>query len=911
VLRLHTLGTTYVAGPDGAPLTGAATHRRTLALLGLLATAGSAGLDRDKIIGVLWPDTDEARARHSLTQGLYAARRALECDDLFTINGPNIRLNPERISSDLQEFDALIARGALAEAVELHRGPFLDAVFLADAGEFERWSSTERDRLTHRLVDALESLAAQAESDGEAKQAVRWRRQQASLLPLDGRVASKLMLALANAGDRAGALRHAQVHASLLREELDLSPDADVVALVERLRAAPVSVERPAEVRVEEPPAVIASVPTEMPRVMPTRRRRPSVAWAAAIILVALVGLGALVARKRSAPALVATVAAAPHVVVAPFRVTGADPSLAFLHDGMVELLSARIADDSTSRSVDAGAVLRAWRARGVGAADDVGRDTALALAASLGARRVVMGSVVGTSSRMVLSATMLDVGTRRVAAQVTAAGTADSLVALVDRLAAKLLVSDAGQESVLAHYTSRSLPALKAFLAAQAAYHRGDDVAALRFYERAIQRDSSFALAALNAAATADALHLAVTKQEAIAVAWRSRDDLNQRDLAALRAMAGPQYPLLATASEYTSAWQHVVDAAPRSSDAWHTLAVRLLEDGRQAGLRDARDRAIAALQRALALSAQNTRARSLIASLTGQLSASDTLDDASAWRRALAAGDSTARGQVRTRFRVMDTPSLRTIALAGQYDARGMADARAALDRLRTRSMTQAERVTTVLLEHSLAMNEGRAADALAATDRLHRVLPGSDAWLRFRILDALYAGGDSAAAARALATLSAPDPSSPLARPVTSAGQLANACVVAQWRLSRDDTTHVRRTIDALRGASLTAAPSMVTATPAACAELLDAGLSVALRGPDARARLLRTDSLVFTAQTAGGAAQYAHLAIARMFARLGDTASALAAVQKRPYMAGAPRYLASALQLEAALSSSGER
>jgi hypothetical protein len=180
-----------------------------------------------------------------------------------------------------------------------------------------------------------------------------------------------------------------------------------------------------------------------------------------------------------------------------------------------------------------------------------------------------------------------------------------------------------------------------------------------------------------------------------------------------------------------------------------------------------------------------------------------------------------------------------------------------------------------------------------------------------LRFRILDALYASGDSAAAVSALTTLLARDPSSPLARPVTSAGSLANACVVAQWRLSRDDTTHVRRTIDALRDASSTVAPSVVSATPAACAELLDAGLSVALRQPDARARLLSVDSLVFTAQTAGGAAQYAHLAVARMFARLGDTVSALAAVQKRPYMTGAPRYLASARQLEAALSSSNDR
>ena len=48
-----------------------------LTLLSLLAVAGDGGLSRDKIIGLLWSETDAERARHSLTQTLYAARRAL------------------------------------------------------------------------------------------------------------------------------------------------------------------------------------------------------------------------------------------------------------------------------------------------------------------------------------------------------------------------------------------------------------------------------------------------------------------------------------------------------------------------------------------------------------------------------------------------------------------------------------------------------------------------------------------------------------------------------------------------------------------------------------------------------------------------------------------------------------------
>lgn len=918
MLRLHTLGTTYVSGEDGSPLPGAATHRRTLALLGLLAASGTGGLNRDKVIGWLWPDTDEARARHSLTQALYSVRRALDCDDLFVISGPTIRINPDRLTSDIQDFEDCLARGDFASAVELYAGPFLDAVFLTDAGDFERWASAERERLMHRLSDALESLSSDAESTGDVEHAVRWRRRQAALLPLDGRIATRLMRALADAGDRAGALRHAQVHASLLQQELELPPDATVVSLTEQLRlesqAATIAV-RNADVPPDgerSPEAEVAAVPVAASTKTVFRpRTHQLLTWA--IPLLVLAGVAGIARYGGRTPPSVSTSALAQRVVVAPFRVTGADASLAYLRDGMVELLSARLADDSSARSVDAGAVLREWRGAGLGTTADVGRDTALTLAASLGAERVVMGSVVGTSSRMVLSATMLDVATRSVAAQVSVTGSADSLVPLIDRLAGRLLVSVAGQEDVLAHYTSRSLPALKEFLAGQAAFRREDYPDALRFYERAIQRDSSFALAALNAAATADALNLTGVFQETLGVAWNSREDLNQRDLALLRAMAGPRYPMLSTSAQYAAAWQHMVDVAPQSSDAWHALAVRLLEDGPAAGLSGARARAVAALRRALALAEQHARARALMVSLEGARESPqrDTLDDASLWRKALVAGDGAARYRLRARFETMASASLRTIVLAGHHDEHGRDDARAAMARLRSRAGTPAERLTHALLDHGLAVNDGRTADALAATERVRQALTGSDAWLRLRVLDALYADGDSASAEAALETLTERDPWAPLSRPVTSGGALANACVVAQWGLSRGDTTNVRRTIDALQAAAGAAAvTSPVSASPAACVELLDAWTSVVLRPASARGHLLRVDSLVFTPQTAGDAAQYANIVLARLFARIGDTSSALAAVRRRPYMTGAPRYLSSAMRLEIALVAGGK-
>ena len=110
MLRLRTLGSVFVADERGEPLSGAAAQRRVIALLSLLAVAGDGGLSRDKIVGVLWPDSEPERARHSLTQTMYAARRALAVDDLFDA-GSDVRLNATRIASDVRSSRARSTRG--------------------------------------------------------------------------------------------------------------------------------------------------------------------------------------------------------------------------------------------------------------------------------------------------------------------------------------------------------------------------------------------------------------------------------------------------------------------------------------------------------------------------------------------------------------------------------------------------------------------------------------------------------------------------------------------------------------------------------------------------------------------------------------------------------------------------------
>lgn len=162
-LRLRLLGGASLERDDGTPISGRAAQRHRISLLALLACAPGPGLSRDKLIGLLWPESDAERARNRLNVSVYELRKALG-DDALLSAGDEVRLNAEVVSSDVAEFDSATARGDHAAAAALYRGPLLDGFFLDDAPEFERWTDRERTRFADGYARALEALAGAAEA---------------------------------------------------------------------------------------------------------------------------------------------------------------------------------------------------------------------------------------------------------------------------------------------------------------------------------------------------------------------------------------------------------------------------------------------------------------------------------------------------------------------------------------------------------------------------------------------------------------------------------------------------------------------------------------------------------------------------------------------------------------------------
>src|ERR1051326_5834945 len=116
MLRLHLLGSPFLTR-HGEPLSGRATYRRRMAVLAILASARGRPVGRERIIGLLWPDSAADAARHLLSECLSVFRRELGDDVVVTV-GDEVGLGSAAIECDVAAFEAAVEQGDRQAAVE-------------------------------------------------------------------------------------------------------------------------------------------------------------------------------------------------------------------------------------------------------------------------------------------------------------------------------------------------------------------------------------------------------------------------------------------------------------------------------------------------------------------------------------------------------------------------------------------------------------------------------------------------------------------------------------------------------------------------------------------------------------------------------------------------------------------------
>ncbi len=381
MLRFRTLGLVEVRRSDGEVSHEVRLQPKRVALLAYLAVGTPRGPQRrDRLLGLFWPDHDESRARNALRQALHGLRQRLGESTFLSDKEGAVGLAQNELWCDAVAFDDAVAHGNLEEAVSLYAGPFLHGFYLSGASEFERWVERERERLERRYGAALEQLAIDAEARSDFRAAAEWWRQAAEHDRYSTHIAVHRMRALAAAGDRAGAIRHAERHTTALREELDAEPDPQVTTLAEELRRRP---SRNAAVRIE-PAAVPQTTPSappfaSEPPVLQSPQpwfRRASVWMGSAVAVVLLLFAVRVVSTDSRSPA-------------------GTDPRLAVLpfeNLGAPEYVVAGVSDELTARLAGASGIA-IISSNSTGQYRDTDKSPTL-IGQELGARFILLGSV-------------------------------------------------------------------------------------------------------------------------------------------------------------------------------------------------------------------------------------------------------------------------------------------------------------------------------------------------------------------------------------------------------------------------------------------------------------------------------------------------------------------------------------
>jgi TolB-like protein/DNA-binding SARP family transcriptional activator/Flp pilus assembly protein TadD len=364
MLRLRVLGGFGLEGPSGTSIT--LPKRRAEAVLAVLSLCGDLACTRERLIALLWPESDEAHSRHALRDALHVIRQALGPDAVHAA-GDRLRLDPAVVGSDVHAFSQALTQGRYAEAVRAYGGPFLDGFHVDGSAELERWVDGERIRLARQFMEALEHLATAAESRGAWGEAAGWWGRAVEQDPVNTHLVLRHMRALAAMGDGANAIKVADRYAHRLREELDLNPDREVLTEVERIRRGEVPARSgigdraaglPTDVAMtmeprsdsETPPSAAADPASSAVRPAGIRRSR-RVPWAAEAATVVLVAAAAVV-WYRMKP--VATQPRYPRtsIAVLPFRNLSADTAHTYFASGLHDELLTQLAKVATLRVI-------------------------------------------------------------------------------------------------------------------------------------------------------------------------------------------------------------------------------------------------------------------------------------------------------------------------------------------------------------------------------------------------------------------------------------------------------------------------------------------------------------------------------------------------------------------------------
>lgn len=222
------------------------TRRKPKLLVKLLALQPHHSLHRERLMELLWPDSDSDAASNNLHKAIHMARQALEpalkaaADSHFILTrGQQVVLcAPGKLWIDVDAFEQAAAaavkgedEGDYVNALSLYGGDLL-------AGDiYEDWAATRREHLRGAYRELLQRHACLLEARGQYQRSVERLRELVGCDPSNEEAHRQLMRLYAATGHRQQALRQYVECRETLRRELDAEPERATRALHEEIRA--------------------------------------------------------------------------------------------------------------------------------------------------------------------------------------------------------------------------------------------------------------------------------------------------------------------------------------------------------------------------------------------------------------------------------------------------------------------------------------------------------------------------------------------------------------------------------------------------------------------------------------------------------------------------------------------------
>jgi len=232
---------------NGEPV--AIPSRPAQSLLAYLMLHAGTAQRRERLAGLLWPDSSESNARGNLRHALWRARKAIGADYILTDRvsvtfdtNADYWLDAALLDAGAELGDVLSTQ-ALIERVSLYEGELLP-------GFYEEWVVWERERLRSVFEDRVELLLERLVEEGRWRQAREWAGRWIAQGQVPEPAYRALMVAHSELGDLAGVAATFQRCVEALEEELGVPPSRETADLYERLSAgerkapAPVAEER-------------------------------------------------------------------------------------------------------------------------------------------------------------------------------------------------------------------------------------------------------------------------------------------------------------------------------------------------------------------------------------------------------------------------------------------------------------------------------------------------------------------------------------------------------------------------------------------------------------------------------------------------------------------------------------------